>query len=55
MNAPADPDDLPTIPWDRDDELLRGVREEQAPRVAVYPWDGIAVVIGRGGRHAAAT
>jgi len=52
MNAPADPDDLPTIPWDRDDDLLRGVREERAPRVAVYPWDGVAVVIGRGGRQA---
>lgn len=52
MNATADPDDLPTIPWDRDDELLRSVRGERAPRVDVYRWAGTAVVIGRGGRQA---
>ena len=51
MSAPADPDDLPTKPWDRDDDLLRGVRDERAPRAAVYRWDTVAVVIGRGGRQ----
>ena len=51
MSAPADPDDLPTIPWNRDEDLLRGVREERAPRVAVYRWGAVAVVIGRGGRQ----
>jgi lipoate-protein ligase A len=49
--GPADPDDLPTLPYDLDDDLLRGVREDGAPRCRVTGWRGTAVVIGRGGRQ----
>ncbi len=52
MNRPADPADLPTLPWDRDDALLQRVRDAGTPQLDVYPWDGVAVVIGRGGRQA---
>jgi len=49
---PADPADLPTTPYDLDDDLLEAVREAQAPRVRVRPWTGgPAVVIGRGGKQ----
>jgi len=44
--------DLPTLPYDLDDDLLRGVREERAPRCRLTAWQGTAVVIGRGGRQA---
>lgn len=45
--------DLPTQPYDLDDDLLRGVREERAPRFRLYGWEGTAVIIGRGGKQAA--
>lgn len=49
----GDPADLPTIPYDLDDDLLAAVRAEQAPRIRVRPWaGGPAVVMGRGGRQA---
>jgi lipoate-protein ligase A len=44
-------EDLPTRPYDHDDEMLRGVGEEPAPRSRLYRWDGVAVVIGRGGKQ----
>lgn len=52
MNRPADPADLPTLPWTRDDALLDQVRATGEPGVAAYPVDHAAVVIGRGGRQA---
>jgi lipoate-protein ligase A len=52
MIRPADPADLPTIPWDRDEPLLQEVRRTGAPRLDVCAWDAVAVVIGRGGRQA---
>lgn len=48
----ADQRDLPTIPYDLDDDLLRGVREQAAPRVRVARVPAVSVVIGRGGRQA---
>ncbi len=42
---------LPTIPYDLDDDLLRGVAEKGAPRCRLTTWDGVAVVIGRGSRQ----
>ncbi|MCP4573541.1 MAG: hypothetical protein GY838_14380 [bacterium] len=44
-------EDLPTRPYGLDDQLLRGVREERAPRFRLYRWEGVAVVIGRGGKQ----
>ncbi|MBE0565978.1 MAG: hypothetical protein IH621_08485 [Krumholzibacteria bacterium] len=52
MTRPADPADLPTVPWDRDDALLEEVRRSGEPRAAAYPWDAPSVVIGRGGSQA---
>jgi lipoate-protein ligase A len=52
MNRPADPADLPTLPWTRDDALLDRVRATGELGVAAYPCDHAAVVIGRGGRQA---
>ena len=52
MTRPDDPDDLPTLPWDRDEPLLEAVRTTGLPRLDVYPWPAVAVVIGRGGRQA---
>jgi lipoate-protein ligase A len=43
--------ELPTIPYDLDDHLLAGTRGDGRPRVRVYPWQGVAVVIGRGGKQ----
>ena len=49
----GDPADLPTIPYDLDDDLLEAVRAAQVPRIRVRPWTGgPAVVMGRGGRQA---
>lgn len=52
MTRPADPGDLPTRPWERDDPLLEAVRATGEPAGDVYAWDAPAVVIGRGGRQA---
>lgn len=43
--------DLPTAPYDLDDDLMKLTRGDQQPRVRVYPWQGVAVVIGRGGKQ----
>ena len=43
--------DLPTVPYDRDDELMNLTRGDGMSRVSVYPWEGTAVVIGRGGKQ----
>ena len=48
----ADPRDLPTIPYDLDDDLLQGVRDHATPRVRVAPVGAVAVIIGRGGKQA---
>ena len=44
--------DLPTRPYDHDDDLIRTARDEQTSRVRVYGWPDVAVVIGRGGKQA---
>jgi lipoate-protein ligase A len=51
LNGPSNPEDLPTIPYDLDDELMKLTRGDHQPRVRVYPWQGVAVVIGRGGKQ----
>lgn len=43
--------DLPTEPYHYDDDLVAGTRDEMTSRVRVYGWDGVAVVIGRGGKQ----
>ena len=43
--------DLPTIPYDLDDEMLTRTRDDGWPRVRVYEPEEVAVVIGRGGRQ----
>jgi len=43
--------DLPTVPYDLDDEMLASTREENIPRVRVYQPPELAVVIGRGGKQ----
>jgi lipoate-protein ligase A len=43
--------DLPTVPYDLDDEMLASTREENIPRVRVYQPPEPAVVIGRGGKQ----
>ena len=43
--------DLLTLPYDFDDELMNATRGDGRPRVSVYPWEGVAVVIGRGGKQ----
>ena len=43
--------DLPTIPYDLDDDLMARTREDEKPRVRVYQFDHVAVVIGRGGHQ----
>jgi len=43
--------DLPTLPYDRDTPLLDQVRRENQAAVRVYPYDQIAVIIGRGGHQ----
>ena len=43
--------DLPTVPYDLDDEILTLTREDGWPRVSVYEPPEVSVVIGRGGRQ----
>jgi lipoate-protein ligase A len=43
--------DLPTVPYDLDDDMLASTREDQVPRVRVYQPPELAVVIGRGGKQ----
>ena len=43
--------ELPTTPYDLDDELIARTRSDHQPRVRVYPFDHVAVVIGRGGKQ----
>lgn len=43
--------ELPTIPYDFDDELMARTRGDGQSRVRVYRFDRVAVVIGRGGRQ----
>ncbi len=43
--------ELPTIPYDRDDEMMERTRGDGQPRVRVYRFDHVAVVIGRGGHQ----
>lgn len=43
--------DLPTRPYDHDDDLIALTREEGTSRVRVYGQEGVAVVIGRGGKQ----
>ena len=43
--------ELPTRPWDRDDDLLARTRADGTARVRVYRYDEVAVVIGRGGHQ----
>ena len=42
---------LPTRPYDFDDGMMEETRGDSQPRVRVYPWQGVAVVIGRGGKQ----
>jgi lipoate-protein ligase A len=43
--------DLPTIPYDLDDDILASARQDRAPRVRVARPGDVSVVIGRGGRQ----
>ncbi len=43
--------ELPTRPYDLDDELMAQTRSDNQPRVRVYQFDHVAVVIGRGGKQ----
>ncbi len=43
--------ELPTIAYDLDDELMARTRGDGKPRVRVYRFDQVAVVIGRGGHQ----
>ncbi len=43
--------ELPTIPYDLDDELIERTPGDNQPRVRVYRFDHVAVVIGRGGHQ----
>jgi len=43
--------DLPTLPYDLDDDLIARTRHDNQPRVRVYRFDHVAVVIGRGGHQ----
>jgi lipoate-protein ligase A len=44
-------EELPTEPYHFDDEMMNATRGDGQPRVRVYPWQGVAVVIGRGGKQ----
>ncbi len=46
-----DPGPLVARPFERDDDLLMAVRADGRPRLRIYPWDEVAVVIGRGGKQ----
>lgn len=41
---------MDTRPYDFDDDLMDSTRADGVPRVRVYEWEGVAVVIGRGGK-----
>ncbi|MFT5232855.1 MAG: lipoate-protein ligase A [Candidatus Krumholzibacteriia bacterium] len=43
--------DLPTIPYEFDNEMIAQTRGDNTPRVRVYAFDHVAVVIGRGGHQ----
>ena len=43
--------DLPTVPYDLDDEMMARTRGDNQPRVRIYRFEGTAVVIGRGGKQ----
>jgi lipoate-protein ligase A len=43
--------DLPTVPYDHDDEMITRTRDDGLPRVRVYDPPGVSVVIGRGGHQ----
>ena len=43
--------ELPTIPYDFDEELMARTRDDGQSRVRVYRFDHVAVVIGRGGHQ----
>ncbi len=43
--------ELTTRPYDLDDDLMAQARGDNQPRVRVYQFDHIAVVIGRGGKQ----
>jgi len=51
VSGKPDPGPLPTVPYDRDDPLLAVAVSTGRPRFSVYRWDGVAVVIGRGGHQ----
>ena len=43
--------DLPTVPYDIDDEMIARTRDDGFPRVRVYDLADVSVVIGRGGHQ----
>ena len=43
--------DLPTLPYDLDDDIITRTLDDGWPRVRIYEPTEIAVVIGRGGRQ----
>ena len=43
--------DLPTIPYEFDNEMIAQTRGDNTPRVRVYSFEEVAVVIGRGGKQ----
>jgi lipoate-protein ligase A len=43
--------DLPTVPYDHDEEMIARTLDDGWPRVRVYDPPEVAVVIGRGGRQ----
>lgn len=51
MTATSAGGPVPTLPYDRDEVLLRACRETGRPQLSVYPWTDVAVVIGRGGHQ----
>ncbi len=44
-------EDLATRPYDFDDAMMEATRGDGQPRVRVYAWEDVAVVIGRGGKQ----
>ena len=44
-------DQLATRPYDFDDDLMNETRGDGQAHVRVYPWESVAVVIGRGGKQ----
>ena len=42
---------METRPYDCDDDLIQSAQAEGVPRLRVYPWESVAVVIGRGGHQ----